>query len=88
MVGRIILVAALVVSAACDGVDCRAGATRCTGDTVEVCDANGHWEHLADCSGVTDSTEPSWECCALEGFGDAGVLHACLPASECAEVSR
>jgi hypothetical protein len=89
MLSRIVLMVALVVGAGCDGGDsCRPDETRCHGDTVEVCDAEGSWVHLADCRGVTASVEPSWQCCEVERSADAGVIHACLPASECSEVAR
>jgi hypothetical protein len=88
MLFKIVMGAALVVSAACGGEPCRAGDTRCRGETVEVCDPNGNWASIANCLDVTASEEPSWRCCAVDGLGDAGAIHACLPSSECAEASR
>jgi hypothetical protein len=89
MLSRIVLGVGLLMSTACDNGDsCRPEETRCHGDTVEVCDADGYWAPLANCLGVTASVEPSWRCCEVDGFGDAGVVHACLPASDCKEVGR
>jgi hypothetical protein len=89
MLSRIVMVAALMASAGChEGDDCRAGKTRCRGETVEVCDASGNWVDIANCMNVTASEEPSWLCCPVEDQGDAGAVHACLPRSECAEAAR
>ena len=86
---KIVLGAVLIImSAACTEEHCRAGSTRCRGETVEVCDANGTWADVADCLNVTGSEVPSWRCCAIDELADAGALHACLPQTECAEVSE
>jgi hypothetical protein len=80
---RMLMVVALMMSAACDTDHCRAGDTRCRGENVEVCDAHGNWVDVANCSEVTASEQPSWQCCALDRPDDAGTVHACLPRGEC-----
>jgi hypothetical protein len=88
MLSRMVVVAALMVGAGCDGDPCRAGETQCRGETVEVCDADGNWASIANCLDVTASAQPSWQCCGVEREADAGAIHACLPREECAEAAR
>jgi hypothetical protein len=83
-----LVVALLIGAVACDGDDCAFGKTRCSGESVEICAADGRWEPIANCLDVTASDEPSWRCCAVSGEPDAGAIHACLPASKCVEAAQ
>lgn len=66
---------------------CETKETRCNGALVEVCDSNGQWQRVLDCAAVTDPEGLAWSCCPARE-GDAGVMHACLPAAECSGGER
>ena len=53
-----------------------------SGAQAEVCDGDGPWQLVMDCSTVSSPECAEWACCV--GFADdAGPLHTCLPAQEC-----
>jgi len=60
------------------------GATRCTGDAVELCGPGGDWEVVIDCADLTRTTDDTWECTLLTIPTDGGVEegHFCVPAEE------
>jgi len=60
---------------------CETKQTRCNGTQAEVCDSNGRWQQVMDCSKVVDPKGASWSCCPVRE-GDAGIVHTCLPAGE------
>ena len=66
---------------------CETKETRCNGALVEVCDSNGQWQRVMDCAEVADPEGLAWSCRPARE-GDAGVVHACLPAAECSGGER
>ena len=65
------------------GPVCSARETRCSGAQAEVCDGDGQWQLVMDCSTVSSPECAEWACC-VGWADDAGPLHTCLPAQECA----
>jgi hypothetical protein len=61
---------------------CDTKETRCNGSLVEVCDSNGQWQQVMNCAEVIGGDGAAWSCCPARE-GDAGLVHACLPADEC-----
>jgi hypothetical protein len=57
---------------------CQTKTTRCNGSRVEICDSNGRWQQVMDCSKVVGPKGSTWSCCPASE-GDAGVIHTCLP---------
>lgn len=82
-----VMMALCMTAGACDDDDCDSGSTRCSAETVELC-VDNRWQSIANCLDVTASDEPVWGCCPVSGGPDAGAVHACLPATECAEVAQ
>jgi hypothetical protein len=51
---------------------CTPGATRCVGDSAQVCLANGQWREFESCSAVGQQSGGSWQCGASPSV-DGGV---------------
>jgi len=62
---------ALALSATGCGV-CVAEATRCQGQTAQICDSRGRWQTVMDCDAVQGDSVFS---CVEDADGD----HTCLP---------
>ena len=77
---RAFLLLALVAGVSCIPV-CQVEQSRCHGDSVQVCDANGRWQEVMDCADVVGPEGTAWLCGSLPD-GDAGVTNACLPEAE------
>ena len=43
---------------------CKAEELQCDGQKLEICNADGNWEKVADCATVTPG---AWECCETLG---------------------
>lgn len=56
---------------------CPLRATRCADDVVEVCDARGRWQTVADCADVARSSGGEWSCSTTRE--DGREINACLP---------
>lgn len=65
--------------AGCPTPVCSTLATRCDGTRVEVCDADGQWQEVADCVEVARTSGGEWSC--AETTEDGEQIHACLPVS-------
>lgn len=66
--------------AGCPAPVCSTLATRCDGTRVEVCDADGQWQEVQDCSRLWETSGGEWTC---EPTTSDGVeVHACLPVGE------
>jgi|GEM_PF-6581193 len=75
----LIFVLVVTISGCHDG--CESDATRCNGDSVEICNTETDWEIEADCGEIEDfGIGIEWTCCVDPDDG----LHSCLPADECA----
>lgn len=60
--------------------DCNPESTRCQGDTVQICNSEGDWECVADCTTV----EPNlWECCENSFIYDGKPLTGCVLLGTC-----
>ena len=66
---------------------CEVKQTRCNASRVELCDSNGQWQQVMDCSEVAGPEGTAWSCCPARE-GDAGVVYSCLPADECSGGDR
>ena len=77
--------AAICLGAHCRPTDgCLLGATRCTGNTAEICDADGSYHELADCDVVSEQSHASFVCAYVDEVTEDGHItgHTCVPASE------
>jgi hypothetical protein len=75
---RTIAITLLVLAAGCPAPVCPTLATRCDGQVAQVCDADGQWQEVADCSTLWETSGGEWTC---EPTTSDGVeVHACLPA--------
>ena len=78
----LVLMACLLVPLAGCGADapCEKGASRCTGNVVEVCDAKREWKALADCGELSRLARRPLVCAFVEA-DDAGVVNGdtCIP---------
>ena len=73
--GTMILTMLVLLLVGC-GDECSENATRCSGDSAEMCSSGGEWELIADCSEI-DGAE--FACCADPAGG-----YNCMLAEECA----
>lgn len=72
------LVVLVVLLQAC--AVCTAQATRCSGNTAEICDSRGHWRTLMDCDEVEGESSFSCQQTMVEGeSGEDEEGHTCLP---------
>lgn len=85
---KALLLTALAV--ACLGAHCRPidgcvlGATRCTGNTAEICGADGSYHELADCDDVSERSGAPFLCAFVDETTEDGHIigHTCVPASD------
>jgi hypothetical protein len=73
---RYLLVMAALVLAACGTTCPKIKATRCNGQIVETCGANGKWMRTMDCSQVKPmrpGAPTDWTC------GETSTGHTCVP---------
>ncbi len=56
------------------GEGCEAEVTRCAGNSVEICNADGDWDEVMDCSDVWSADGADWKCCV-----DTDGESTCLP---------
>ncbi len=68
----VVAVVAIAVLGCHDG--CAPGKTKCSGNRVEICNADEDWELLLNCSNVEPS-DMGWQCCFEGEYGD----HGCVP---------
>lgn len=84
---KALLLTALAV--ACLGAHCRPidscvlGATRCAGNTAEICDADGSYHELADCDDVSERSGAPFVCAYVDETTEDGHItgHTCVPAT-------
>lgn len=64
------------------GPGCVRGATRCSGNLAELCDADGSYQPLADCSLVSAQTGSPYVCAFVDAPTVDGPVtgHTCVPA--------
>ncbi|WP_249348664.1 hypothetical protein [Corallococcus exiguus] len=77
--------AVVCLGAHCRPIDgCGLGATRCTGNTAEICDADGSYHELADCDEVSARSGAPFVCAFVDETTDDGHItgHTCVPASD------
>jgi len=79
------LLALVCLGAHCRPVDgCALGATRCSGNVAEICNADGSYHELVDCNVVSDHTGGPFVCTFVSEITEDGRIagHTCAPASE------
>jgi hypothetical protein len=61
-----------------------AGATRCSDNVVEICDADGSYHELADCDLVSEQSGAPFICAFVDETTDDGRVtgHTCVPAGD------
>ena len=77
--------AALCLGAHCRPIDgCLRGATRCSGNTAKICDADGIYHELADCDDVSERSGAPFVCAFVDEETEDGHItgHTCVPASD------
>ncbi|RJS14139.1 hypothetical protein DRW03_35445 [Corallococcus sp. H22C18031201] len=57
---------------------CAPMATRCAGNTAEICNADGSWQVLADCDAVSNNIGATFTCTYVNEAEAAG--YTCMPA--------
>jgi hypothetical protein len=62
---------------------CGLGATRCRGDTVQICKTGLGWTDSAECRDVGAAEGGSWTCGTPKGV--CGDVHQCMPVLERSE---
>ena len=62
---------------------CGLGATRCHGDTVQICKTGLGWTDSAECRDVAAAEGGSWACGSPKGV--CGDVHQCMPVLEKSE---
>lgn len=64
--------------------DCTPGATRCSGNIAEICDADGSYHELADCDLVSKQSGAPFVCAFIDETTEDGHLigHTCVPAED------
>jgi hypothetical protein len=78
------------LAAACLGAHCRPidgcvlGATRCTGNIAQICDADGSYHEIADCDDVSERSGAPFVCALVDETTEDGHItgHTCVPASD------
>ena len=77
---NLMVMACLVALAGCAEGPCDEGASRCTGNVVEVCDTEREWRALADCGELSRLARRPLVC-AFVTTDDAGVVDGdtCIP---------
>jgi hypothetical protein len=76
--------AVLCLGAHCRPIDsCELGATRCAGNTAEICDADGSYHELADCDDVSERSGATFVCAYVDETTEDGHItgHTCVPAT-------
>ncbi|MCP4678736.1 MAG: hypothetical protein GY854_25145 [Deltaproteobacteria bacterium] len=77
---------ALLLSACIPHSVCEVNETRCTGVRVEICDSEGQWAEVMDCTEVESFDGNAWACCPVQSPDiPGGQGHACLPVDECGD---
>jgi hypothetical protein len=56
---------------------CGLGATRCKGNTVQVCKTGFGWSDSASCEDIASAAGGAWTCSAPKGA--CGEYHQCVP---------
>ena len=85
---RALIFSAVVVcclGAHCRPIDgCALGATRCSGNVAQICDADGSYHELADCDLVTELSGAPFVCAFVDEETEDGRVtgHTCVPESE------
>jgi len=66
--------------------DCVLGATRCSGNVAEICDADGSYHELADCDLVSEQSGAPFVCAFVDETTEDGRVtgHTCVPAADAA----
>ncbi len=49
---------------------CETEVTRCAGDAVEICNADGDWDVVMECGEVWSADGAEWQCC-IDTDGEA-----------------
>ena len=77
---NLMVMACLVALAGCAEGPCDSGASRCLGNTVEVCNAKREWRSLADCGELSRLARRPLVC-AFVTSDDTGVVdgNTCIP---------
>ena len=77
---NLMVMACLVALAGCTEGPCDPGASRCTGNVVEVCNSKREWRSLADCGELSRLARRPLVC-AFVTADDAGVIEGdtCIP---------
>jgi hypothetical protein len=65
---------------------CTPGATRCSGNVAEICDADGSYHELADCDLVSEQSGAPFACAFVDETTEDGRItgHTCVPAADAA----
>ena len=72
------LLALTLLATGCPTPVCPTLATRCADAVhVEVCDSEGQWQPVADCSTLWETAGGEWTCAEADEDGER--VHACLP---------
>jgi hypothetical protein len=63
---------------------CVPGATRCSDNVAEICDADGSYHELADCDLVSEQSGAPFVCAFVDETTEDGRItgHTCVPADD------
>jgi hypothetical protein len=77
--------AVVCLGAHCRPIDgCVRGATRCSSNTAEICDADGSYHELVDCDDVSERSGAPFVCAFVDEETEDGHIigHTCVPAGD------
>lgn len=60
--------------------ECKAEESRCQGDLAQLCNSDGEWYDVIDCTTVSPNL---WECCLSAVDYETEVLAGCVPIDSC-----
>jgi len=60
--------------------ECKSGEDRCQADNVQICNSEGDWYTVLDCTTVTPDL---WECCVTGVEYETIVMADCVPLDSC-----
>ena len=61
---------------------CTPQATRCNGQSAEICDGEQRWGVFMDCKEVAAQSGGEWMCCR-EPVAEGVIGHTCAPVAQC-----
>ena len=75
----ILFVAVFLMAGRCNTDGCETETTQCNGESVQLCNGDGNWEEIMDCSAVSEDSPNNYVCC----FDESDGTYSCLKEDLC-----